>query len=193
MTNVTENPLLLLTIAALAIVALWLLKVFAPEKHRPYYWAIPLAITLSALALDFFIKTDLEKINLTIKNIVKAGESENPDAIAALLSNDYNDSLHLRKNIIVSHCKQLLTPHLIDKAVLRIISIQTQPETAQAVFTVNIFFEQDSTAAQYKKFMFIKMKTNLKKNNSKNWLIKSFELVEINKQKTNWKKTIYNF
>ena len=193
MTNIAENPFLLLTIAAAAAIVLWLLNVFAPQKHHTCHWAIPVAIALSAIAIDFFIKTDLEKINSTIKNIVKAGESENPDAIAAMLSNDYSDPLHSQKTHIVNHCKQLLTPHLIAKAIPRIISIQTQTDTAQAIFTVNILFEQDSTAAQYKKIMFIKIKANLKKTAGNNWLINSLEPIEIDKQPVNWKKTIYNF
>ena len=91
MTNVFEQPWLLLAASAVVLLAVAL---FRPQRHKFWFWLFPVIIAASAFAFDYFVQTDVEKIQNTIAGLVKAAEKEDVDAISPLVSNDYHDSFH---------------------------------------------------------------------------------------------------
>ena len=191
MLNIFENAWLFLSIAVVAVCAVWVVRVFSRDKFGVFYYFVPILIVLLGLGIDFFVKTDLEIINSNLKKLVKAAQNEDCDSIGALLVEDYKDSLHSNKELFIDHCKTVLVAPLIETNVLRILSIQSKSETVEVEFTVNVFFDKDSYAAEYKPIMFVKTSVELKKYAKNQWLINRIELLELDKQPAKWRHIKY--
>jgi len=186
--------LLILAIVALLIV-LMVRKAF-PEKWHWWQLALPALLIAAGFALDYLVQTDTEKINAVINVAVKAVEEENPDAIEAILADNYRDSYHFTKRTLMTRCRARLSAPLIEKNIKRIVSIEVSPSpyqgrgsppTATAIFTVRILFDKRSYVYQsFKSQMFVKMKLDLQKQDD-TWLISRAEMLEIDRQPANWR------
>ncbi|GAH61847.1 unnamed protein product, partial [marine sediment metagenome] len=61
MWNFCEQPWTLIAAAVITLIVLLAMRSQILEKKRLYLWLLPILIAAAALALDYFIKTDLEK------------------------------------------------------------------------------------------------------------------------------------
>jgi len=186
MWNVFESPWAIIIAAFVIQIILWIAAGFMSAKKRWVVWLVPAVIILLAFGLDYFIKTDSEKINNALAGIVKAGETENCPAIATFLSADYRDSLNMSKEDFMRSCKRWLDKPFIDKAVERRVSLEHDGSSASAVYTVRVLFADDSfVAREYKKLVFSEIRFELKKNGAK-WLISRIELLKLDNQPAQW-------
>ncbi|MHC4193996.1 MAG: hypothetical protein ACYS8I_15895 [Planctomycetota bacterium] len=188
MFNVFEKPWGLLTLAVVVLLILLMVRRILPEKRHWWQLLLPALLTIAAFGLDGLVQTDLEKINAVIDIAVKAAEQENPDAIEAIVSENYSDSYHRNKRALMLHAKRVLWEPLIEKTIRRMAEMTLSPSktTAEATFTVRIVFDKRSYIYKsYRQRMLVKMKVDLQKEQDK-WLISQAELLEINMQPVNW-------
>ena len=164
MLNIFEHPWGLITVAIITLLILLLFRSIFPEKRRWWQWLLPAFLVVAAFGLDFLIETDLEKINAVINTGVLAVENEDPDSIEPIIADNYSDSYHSTKNVLMSHCRATLSEPLIEKNIKRIVSIDIQPPEATAIFTVRILFDKQSYVYQsFKQQMLTKVQLNLQK------------------------------
>jgi hypothetical protein len=190
MFDIFEHPWGLLTAAIVALLVLLIVRSVYPEKRRWWQLVLPAFLAASAFGLDLLVQTDLEKINTVISDVVKAVEEENPDAIEAIISEDYSDSYHKTKRALMLHCRRRLSEPLVEKNIERIVEIVVSPSktTAEATFTVRIVFDKRSYVYQsYKRIILAKVEVNLQKEQGK-WLINQVELLELDMQPVNWRQ-----
>ena len=200
--DVFEHPLGLLIVATtLLILAINTSFVFSAlstsfsDKRKWRYLAIPIFTTLlafaaavSAFGLDYSVQTDLEKINAVIDTAVKAVEQENPDAIEAIISDNYRDSYHNTKKHLMYHCRARLSGSLVEKNKKRPPIIEISPPNATVTLTVIIHFDKQSYVYQeIQRLMQTKAKINLQKQQDGRWLINRVEILEINMQRAKWR------
>jgi len=62
MTNVFETPWLLLFAALVLLIIVWLIRQSLPEKRTWPLLLAPLAVAVLGGALEYFVKTDYERI-----------------------------------------------------------------------------------------------------------------------------------
>jgi hypothetical protein len=188
MWNIFEQPWTLLTAGVIALLTLLILRGKLAEKRIWWLWLLPIVLVAAAFALDFFVQTDLEKINAAITAAVKAVEDENPDAIEPIIADNYHDSLHGTKKELLYFCRRKFTGPLIEKNIKRIVSIDISGQKAIAVFTVRVIFDQQTYIYQaYKRLVLTKVKVELQKQPDNQWLISRAELLEIDLQPTSWR------
>lgn len=188
MFNIFEKPWTLIGIAVLVLFGLLQFRSIFPEKRLWWQWLIPAFLAVSAFGLDFFVKTDLEKINSVIKTAIKAVEQENYPAIEAIIADNYSDSYHKSKAFLMDHCRSRLASSPVEKNKKADLIIEMSPPQATAVLTVLTKFEKESLVAQnYKPFLLIKISLNLQKQRDRRWLINQAELLELDKQPVNWR------
>lgn len=188
MFNVFEQPWTLLVVAAIALCAVLVVRAACPDKHRWWLWLAPAFLASAAFGLDALVKTDLEKINRVITTGVKGVEEENPDAIEAIIAENYSDSYHRTKKTLMYHCRARLAEPLVEKAISRIVRIDITGTKAAVVFTVRIVFDKQSYIYQdFRRIMLTKVKLNLQKQTDKKWLIDRAELLEIDRRPVNWR------
>ncbi len=187
MFDIFEQPWTLLIIAILVLPVVLMLRRIFPEKRYWGQWLLPAFLIASAFGFDLLVKTDLEKINAVINTAVKAVEQENPDAIEAIISDNYRDSYHNTKRDLMYHCRAKLSEPLVEKNKKRPPIIEISSPKATVTLTVIIHFDKQSYVYQDIRLMWAKVKLDLQKEQDKRWLINRVEILEINMRRANWR------
>jgi ketosteroid isomerase-like protein len=185
MTNVFEQPWLLLIVAGVVFLGVFIFRDILPGKGKWLFWVTPVFIAGLAIGLDYFVRTDNEKIAAVIGKAVKAVEREDVNAIAPLISEDYQDSLNRSKGELLWHCRQRLSEPIIEKNVLRIVSLKVQGDAANAVFTVRTVFDQRGPIYGTIQQMVFKFEANFRKQGD-DWFFTRAELLEIDMHPADW-------
>ena len=182
-----EQPWTLLIIAILVLLVMLMLRRIFPEKRYWGQWLLPAFLTIAAFGFDLLVKTDTEKINAVISTAVKAVEQENPDAIEAIISDNYHDSYHNTKKHLMRHCRARLSGPLVEKNKKRPPIIEISPPKATVTLTIIIHFDKQSHVYQDIRLMWAKVKLDLQKEQDGSWLINRVEILELNMQRANWR------
>jgi hypothetical protein len=189
MFNFFEQPWTLLIAAVVALYIVFRFRSIFPQKRRWWQWLIPPLLATAAFGLDFFVQTDFEKINELIDRGIKAVEEENPGAIEAIISANYQDSHHDSKEQLMSHCRSELSRSPVEENKKINAQIEISPPKADVVLTVMMKFDKNSYVAQnYKQFFLVKLQLYLQKQPDKKWLICQAELLELDRQQVNWEQ-----
>lgn len=187
MFNVFEQPWGLIIIAGVAALILLILRSIVPQKCHWWLWLLPMFLVVAAFGLDFLVETDLEKINAVIDTGVKAVEDEDCDTIESIIADDYSDSIHRSKSILMSYCEEILSEPLIEKNIKRTASMDIQPPKATTIFTVRILFDRRSHVYQsFKQQMLVEVQADLRKQPDSKWLVSRVELLKIDFQPARW-------
>jgi len=188
MLNIFEKPWLLLIVAVVSLLITLIIRRIIPEKKNKWQLLLPTLIAISAFGLDFFIRTDLEKINMVISTAVRAVEQEDCNTIKELISENYSDSYHPTKNTLLRHCTAVLSKSLIKKNIKRVLAVEISGPKAIVTLTVRIIFDKRGYAYQsYQSEMLTKSKLELQQQDDR-WLINRVEVLEINRQPIGWRK-----
>ncbi len=190
MSDIFEQPWTLLIVAILVLFVILILRRIFPEKRHWWQLALPTFLIAAAFGLDFLVQTDSEKINTVINTMVEAIEEEDPDAIEQIISDNYRDSYHSTKEILIYYCRMKLSEPLVEKNIKRVLSIEISPPktTATAIFTVRTVFDKQSYVYQnFKPIMLTKIKLDLRKGPGNNWLVSRVEILEIGGQTAKWR------
>ena len=189
MLDIFEKPWTLLGIAVLVLFGVLTFRSIFPKKRRRRQWLLPALLFFSAFGLDFFVKTDLEKIKAVVKAGIKAVEEENCDAIEAIIADNYSDSYHDNKARLMAHCREELGRSPVEKNKKVSLQIEILPPQATAVLTAWTRFDKASHVAQnYKQLFLIELRLYLQKQHHKRWLISRAELLELDRQPVSWRQ-----
>jgi len=189
MFNIFEQPWTLTVTAVLVLLGLLQFRSIFPEKRHRWQWLLPTFLAVAAFGLDFFVKTDLEKVKAVIKTGIRAVEQENCDAIEAIIAEGYHDSYHDTKASLVAHCRRELSRSAVEKNKKASLQIEMSPPQVTALLTVWTRFDKDSHVAQtYKQLFLIEVRLYLQKQHDKRWLISRVELLELDKQPVSWRQ-----
>ena len=187
MFDIFEQPWTLLGAAVIVLFIVFTVRSVFPEKQRWWQLLIPVLIAVCAFGLDFLVRTDLENVNAVLNKAMKAFEQEDYDAIAQTLSDRYSDSYHNSKQSILAHFKSELVRSSVDRNTQTGRLVNLSPSTATAViFTTLVFDKESFIARNYKSFLFVKAKLDLKKQPDKKWLIERIEVLELDRQPVSW-------
>lgn len=187
MTNIFQTPWLLLFISLVLLMVVAVLRQSFPEKQRWWQLVLPLVLAIIALGLDYFIKTDYEKVKQAIKHARDAVVAEDADALARTLSPGYSDISHNSGDKLVRFMRSFFTTTQIDKAPQRGGQIDINAPTATAENVYRVHVEPNSAYTQAATIYFVKVRMRLRKNADAQWLIAGFELVELNFQPFRWR------
>ncbi len=188
MSNIFEQPWILLTAAAFCLAVIITIRQAFPEKRRAWQLVIPAIVVIAAFGLDILVQTDLEKINLLIKTGMSAVENETPDVIETIISPDYRDSYHDSKQMLMEHCRNLLSGLEIEKNKKLDLQIEMSAPTATITLKVLTKFDEQGRPIQLPtRFLTTRLRLNLTKGGGKKWLIERAEVLEINNQHIGWR------
>ena len=182
-----EQPYTLIGAAVIVLFGVFTFRSVIPEKRHWWQFLIPVFIAVAGIGLDMLVQTDLEKINSVINTVIKAVEEEDCDSLEALVTEDYRDSFHNTKRDLMSHCRRELKPPLVYKNKKTACLVELSSPKAKATVFMSITFDKNSHVSQnYKPFAFSKVELRFQKQPDKTWLISRSELLENDKQRTNW-------
>jgi len=189
MFDIFEQPWTLVGAAVLVLFGMLTFRSFCPEKRRFWQLLVPVLVVVAAFGADLFVQTDNEKIIAVIKTALRAVKEEDYKAIEPLIINNYSDSYHNSKKSLLDHCKRELSRPLVDKSIKRGLLIDISDSDATAILFLLIIFDKDSYISQnYKSFLLVKARLSFRKQPDKNWLISRIEILELDRQPTNWSR-----
>ena len=189
MFNFFEQPWTLTVVAVIVLFVLFQFRSIFPEKRRWWQLLLPVFLIVLAFGLDFFVKTDLEKINAVVKTGIRAVEQENCDAIDGIIADNYSDSYHDTKASLMIDCRNELARSPVERNKKASLFIEITPPLATADLTVWTRFSEAGFIAQtYKALFLIEVKIHLQKQPNKKWLINRVEIIEIDKQSVSWRQ-----
>lgn len=197
MTNIYEQPWLLLAISAVALLVVFVIRAVFPQKFK-WLWLLPVLLAASAFAVDYFIDTDTEKVRVVIAKLVKAAEKEDAEAMMSRLCDDYRDSFHPSKQALLNNCRWWLSEPVIEKNVISIVSLKVEPPNArldspssarraEAVFTVRVVFDPQGPVYELRKMMLFKLRADLREERG-GWCFSRVEVLEIDLQPADWRR-----
>jgi hypothetical protein len=197
MWNIFEYPFAGIGVAVISMLGLWILGAFWPDKKRKWHFAVPFVIMILAFAIAHFVQTDKEKILAVVNKGINAFQTQDIQPIREIIADDYSDSAHSSKELIVAYCQALFETATVDKITL--YSRQLKIEGSGAVFTMEglVMFNENSQIAQMgKSLMLVKARLGFRKTPDKNrsspgfaptsWLINNTEILELDRNPVNW-------
>jgi hypothetical protein len=187
MWNIFEQPWTLLGAAVVVLCGVLTFRSIWYEKRRSWQWLLPAGVAVLAVGLDLAVTTDREKISQVIEAGIKAAETANCDVIARLVADDYQDSHHQSKEVLIRECRARLKPPAIRK--IRKVSVQVEvaPPAGKATLTMWMTFDKDSFFAQaYKPTALVTVELQFHKQPNKTWLASRVEPREVDKNPVTW-------
>jgi len=192
MWNVFEYPFVGIGAAVLVMLGLWLLWILKPDKRRRWHPLIPLGIIVLSFAVAYFVQTDKEKILNAINIGIKAFEERKIEPIKEIIADDYADTAHSSKDMIIAYCQAMFQMAMIEKVTF--LSRETVIEdnhapletghlrwlsgifdsfslTGHATFIMEVlikFSEESEIAKMGKPFLIVKARFSFKKTPDKN-------------------------
>ena len=189
MLDIFEQPWTLVGAAVLVLFGMLTFRSFCPEKRRWWQLLIPVFLIAAAFGADMLVQTDTEKINSVINTAIKAVQQEDFRAIEAVIANNYSDSYHSTKKHFMDRFRKELSKSLVDKGKKTGLLIDISDSNATATLFAVIIFDKNSYISQnYKSFLLIKARLSLRKQPDKRWLISRIEILELDRQPTNWNR-----
>jgi len=188
MTNIFEQPWLLLIVAGVVFLLVAVFRDALPPGRAWLFWLLPIVIAAAAFGLDYLVQTDKEKIETVLAKASKAVERENIGAMQPLISKDYRDSVHLSREALLEHFRERLSEPVIEKIVPAIVSLDIKSPDATVVFTARVMFDPKGPVYEYRKMMLFKLQAELKKE-AGNWFFSKVEIITIDFQPAGWQFT----
>lgn len=187
MFNFFEQPYTLIGAAVLVLFGMLTFRSVFPEKRRWWQMLVPVFVAGAAFGLDGLVKTDLEKIHIVISKGIKAVKEEDCNTLGRILTASYSDSYHDTKEELLGHCRNVLTPALVEKhkKTGELIEI-TGPTATATVFTILTFSKSSYISQNYKSLLMTKSRLTLQKQPDGKWLISRVEVLELDRQPVNW-------
>ena len=186
MTNIFEQPWLLLIIAGVIFVGVAIFRDALPPKRAWIFWLLPVVLAAIAFAIDFLVVTDKEKIENALAAGCKAVENEDVKSLEPLIWKNYNDAFHPTKQVLLNHFQSRLGEPVIEKIVPQIVSLDIKPPQATVVFTARVMFDPKGPVYQYRKVMLFKLQADLVKERD-DWFFSNAEVLTIDLQPAGWK------
>jgi len=187
MFNIVQNPWLLLILSFISLSVIVIIRRENPDKCGWAFFLVPLLLAVGGFGIDEFFASDYEKIDSAVTVVARAVVDADADTIEEIISDDYQDSIHLSKPVLLVYCRVMLSRPLIEKAkkVYHEIAIDGSEATAKIEYMLHL--DPRSSYAEYTPMMPIKMNLYFTKTEDDDWLISSAEILEIHKQPATWR------
>ncbi len=195
MWNMYEQPWLLITVASGLFLIVGTLRSVNPDKIKSWAWAVPLLVFAAGFALDYGVKTDREKVVITVNSLLTSAQNQDVQAIAPLVAADYSDSYHRSKARLMGHLKSRFSKPVFEK--IRKLSFYIESlenGKAPAALSAAVVFHPDSTVAQVVgKSLIARVEFDVSRQGNGQWRLSKMELTEVNKQPVNWRQASGQF
>jgi predicted amidohydrolase len=103
-----------------------------------------------------------------------------------LIWENYSDSIHPTKQILLDHFRLRLSEPVIEKIVPAIVSLDIKPPNATIVFTARVMFDPKGPVYEYRKMMLVKVQADFTEEKGE-WFFSRTEILTIDLQPAGWK------
>ena len=195
MWNVYEQPWLLAGISLGLALLIGAFRSAYPEKIKAWTWLIPILVLGAGLGLDYRVKTDPEKVLITLKQLLQSAESHNIPAIDQLVASEYSDTYHPSKRRLMEHIRVRFSQPVFEEIRTMALYVNSiENGVADAGLTATVVFDRESAVAQIVGTSVIaRLEFRLSHQATGQWLVCMMELKEVNRQPVNWRQAAGQF
>ena len=184
--QIFETPWPIFTVAIIVLAVVVLVRQTWPDKRRWWQLLIPLALGIGAFGLDYLFDTEYEKIESVINSGIQAVIDQDLNQIDKIISPDYSDSRHRSKAALMSYCRDLLAQPFVNRIKKQQEQITISAPAAVVELSVRLHLNPQNPYAVGGTLMYLKVKFDLTKTPSGNWLISRTEIIAVNYQPMGW-------
>lgn len=185
MTNVFENPWLLLTLAAIAVVPAAIVRQAKPEwGYLPLL--IPLLPAALGLGLDYAVLTDNEQIHALIRNARRAAVEKHIGHLSESVCDAYDDGFHRSKAEFLSSAERIIKRASVKKVRFQRIDLALEASRAAAEMDTVVHLNPDSQYAAFGSVVFVSLRLEFAKQASGRWCLLRSGVTTVNNQPINW-------
>ncbi len=184
--QIFETPWPIFTVAIIVLAVVVLIRQTWPDKRRWWQLVIPLALGIGAFGIDYFFDTDYEKVESVINSGIQAVIDQDLNRIDGIISPDYSDSRHRSKAALMSYCRDLLAQPFVNRIKKQQELVTISAPTAVVELSVRLHLHQQNIYTATANIMYVKLKFDLAKTPSGNWLISRTEIIAVNYQPMGW-------
>ncbi|MCD4830834.1 MAG: hypothetical protein K8R02_03380 [Anaerohalosphaeraceae bacterium] len=189
MFNVLESPMLLSLVAAASVIVVWVLRAIYPAKMNWRCSLVPVLIIAIALGLDFFVKTDSEKIRSAVTASIKSFRLKQIEPIASVIAGDYSDQANGSRDVMIAYCQALFEIAPVERITLLSRQLEIEGRKGNFVSEGLVKFAEESEIAKMGKVaMLVKFRLHFKKLPSERWVVYSSDILEIDRKPISWSK-----
>ena len=186
MTSVFEKPWLLLTVAAVLLVAASVACQFKPTwKRWPYL--VPLLVAVCAFGLDRLVETDSEQIRSMLTTCRQLVLDNRIQQMAPCISDTYRDSAHPSKQSLLQAAEAITRSASFEKIVERGHTLKVDGDTA--VSRVRFRVHLNTQKSQYAiggGLLFVSLEIHYTRQPDGRWQIQQVILQSVNDQPMGW-------
>lgn len=179
MYNIYENPWLLFFVSLFVLVVVVMYRRLFPDKCRFWQLTIPFALMAAAFGIDHFVKTDYEKIELTIKQGVRSAVDADMDLLEPIISPDYADGRYTSKQNLLKSLGRIIDKANIKRIKIRHNFIEIDNKQASSQMRITVFMQPESELGSLNSLMFIELELEFEKRRD-NWQIRSIDVISLN-------------
>lgn len=187
MTSIFETPWLLLTIAAVLLIAAGIVCQIKPRwKRWPYL--VPLLVAACAFGLDRLVMTDSEEIQAILTACRQHAAAGTIGQIDPLISDSYTDPAHTSKEAMLQSAQAAINRAHIERIAQRQHTLTITGDTAvsQVRFRVHMNAQQNEYGMGGG-LLFVTVEIHYVRESDGMWRIQQVMLISVNDQPMGWK------
>ncbi|MBE0535793.1 MAG: hypothetical protein IH624_08995 [Phycisphaerae bacterium] len=186
MSNVFETPWLLLFVALVLLIIVWLIRQNLPEKRTWPLLLAPLAVAVLGGALEYFVKTDYERVESLMERGRRAAVHEDAAGFAEVLAPNYADRAHRSKAALVAFFESFFQTTQITHIRRTASQVVITPPSATAECVYRVQLAPGSAYSQAASMYYVKLRFHFAQQADGGWLIDGANLLEVNFQPMGW-------
>jgi len=195
MWNMFEQPWLFAAIGFGLFLLIGTLRSVYPERIKVWVWVVPVLAVAAGIGIDYGVKTDHEKVLITLEQLLHSAQEHDVPAIDRLVAPDYWDSYHNSKSRLISHIESRFSRPVFEKIKKLSLHVDSMENgMATAALTTTIVFHPESSVAQIVgKSLIARLEFEVSRQSNGQWLLHNMELLEVNRQPINWRQASGQF
>lgn len=185
MTNVFENPWLMLTLAAISIIPVYFVRQAKPEwGYRPLL--IPILLAALGFGLDYAVQTDSEKIHAIIRTCRQAAVTGDIAPIEEVLCDNYDDGFHRGREDFLNSARRAISQAAVSRVRFQTMELTLEGQRAVMELDAVVHLDPQSQYAAYGSLVFVSLRVEFAKLPTDQWCIRGVGITSVNNQRVNW-------
>ncbi len=187
MWNITETPWLLLIVGGIVFGIVMMVRQAIPDKQRWWQLAIPAAIFAMSFGLDYFIRTDREKIEAIFGEAKRMAIKQDFSRFNEIFSPDYQDSRNATRDDLRQFCRLSLAMTSLNSVRIRSWDLSILDDEAESEIRLRVWIHYRGEEMEVQTPYWVRIRVNFARND-RNWQITTTEIVSVNDDPMGWRE-----